>query len=72
MQRKEKKQKKKKNVPLKKVLIVSIKFEKGMAMSQLYNKIAQKPAKKNQEQLLTMPYSQTWMNNGKSNCIQRK
>lgn len=36
-----------------------------MAMSHLYNKIAQKPVKKNQEQL-SMPYSQTWMNNGKS------
>lgn len=34
-------------------------------MSHLYNKIAQKPVKKNQEQL-SMPYSQTWMNNGKS------
>lgn len=33
-------------------------------MSHLYNKIAQKPVKKNQEQL-SMPYSQTWMNNGK-------
>lgn len=33
-------------------------------MSHLYNKIAQKPVKKNQEQLLNMPYSQTypWMN----------
>lgn len=40
-----------------------------MAMSHLYNKIAQKPVKKNQEQL-TMPYSQTWMNNGKSENFQ--
>lgn len=34
-------------------------------MSHIYNKIAQKPVKKNQEQLTMPAYSQTWMNNGK-------